>query len=311
MIFSDDHGKTWSDRQWLSVDAAGNPNAHALGLTSLGQGKLIAFAETLAQPFWYSADDGKTWQQRAAASPPEELYSWDPLLVVPGTDGRVAKIVQACWKPTGVPWGSAEAPYSQAYLRSTTDEGEHWSPARKIPQWLGVNEVNLLIAKNGDWVAACRTDTPKRFAENAFDHYSGLGVSISKDQGETWSELNVLYEWGRHHPSMVLLPDGRIVMSYVVRLGYPDAANGFPQYGVEAVVSSDHGQTWDMAHRYILAQWTGNIRGEDSWYGGVQSSSTVQLPDGTLMTTFTGGFRNHPGINRCVMDLMLVKWKLD
>ena len=130
----------------------------------------------------------------------------------------------------------------------------------------------MIVARNGDWVAACRTDNPKRFAHHAFDHYSGLAVSISKDEGKTWSELNTLHEWGRHHPSMVLLPDGSILMSYVVRLGYPHDAQGFPQFGVEAVVSRDNGRTWDLPRRYILAQWTGNLKGEDDWYGGVQSS---------------------------------------
>lgn len=46
-ITSDDHGKTWSDRNWLSTDSDGRPNGVALGLTYLGQGKLLAFPENL------------------------------------------------------------------------------------------------------------------------------------------------------------------------------------------------------------------------------------------------------------------------
>jgi hypothetical protein len=57
------------------------------------------------------------------------------------------------------------------------------------------------------------------------------------------------------------MPDGNIVMTYVVRLGYPATHDGFPQFGVEAVVSHDNGQTWDKEHRYILAIWAGNITG--------------------------------------------------
>jgi len=59
----------------------------------------------------------------------------------------------------------------------------------------------------------------------------------------------MLYEYGRHHPSLVLMPDGDIVMTYVVRKGgYVDSKDGFPQFGVEAIVSHDHGRTWDLDH---------------------------------------------------------------
>ena len=80
-------------------------------------------------------------------------------------------------------------------------------------------------------------------------------------------------------------------MTYVVRLGYPTTADQF-QFGVEAVVSSDNGQTWDLAHRYVLAAWMGNLQGEFFWFYGVQSTSTVLLPYGTILTAFGTGFQN-------------------
>jgi hypothetical protein len=310
LIASDDHGKTWSKRLWSTPPAAGQPDTGLLGLTYLGGGRLMGYPESLSS-CWRSSDYGQTWEKMAVDVPGETMYTWDPLLVVRDADGKVRLLAQGCWKPTGIAWGSADGFYSQAYFRSSSDEGKTWSPANKIPQWLGVNEVSMIVARNGDWIAACRTDNPKRFAHHGFDHYSGLAVSISKDEGKTWSELNTLHEWGRHHPSMVLLPDGSILMSYIVRLGYPSNAEGFPQFGVEAVISRDNGQTWDLPRRYILAQWAGNLKGEDDWYGGVQSSSTVRLPDGTLLTAFGTGFRNAPGTERCTMDVALVRWRID
>jgi hypothetical protein len=309
-ISSDDHGKTWSQRRWMAVDSSGQPTAAALGLTCLGQGKLIAFPEDL-KAFWRSLDHGQTWK-KAEQSDPGELYAWDPLLVLRDQGGRVERLVEACWRPTGIPWGSGEAPYSQAYLRSSRDEGQTWSGAVKVPQWLGVNEVSILVARNGDWIAACRTDYPARYAHLQLDHYGGLAVSISKDQGRTWSESKAVYEWGRHHPSMVLTSDGKIVMTYCVRLGYPDDANGLPRFGVEAVVSADHGQTWDMERRYVLAAWTGNVPSSspNAWFCSVQSTSTVRLPDGTLFTAFGTGFRNPVNASSCKMDVALVKWRL-
>jgi len=104
-------------------------------------------------------------------------------------------------------------------------------------------------------------------------------------------------------------------MSYIVRMGYPSTTEGFPQFGVEAVLSCDNGQTWDLDHRYILAAWIGkqNITTSGFFLGAPQSSSTVLLPDGKILTAFATGFRNtsatHPGA-AWKSDVMLVKWHL-
>ena len=100
-------------------------------------------------------------------------------------------------------------------------------------------------------------------------------------------------------------------MSYVVRLGYPATHEGFPQFGVEAVVSRDNGQTWDKDHRYILATWVGNMTGGNAWFCSPQSTSSVRLPDGTILTAFGTGFRNPSDAKVCKMDVALVRWHLN
>jgi len=309
VITSADRGRTWGPRRWLSRDTNGAPAGVGLGLTSLGRDKLLAFPEDLKQ-LWRSADAGRSWQGEPEKSAGVENYAWDPMLVVPGAKGSAPRLIQGVWRPTGEPWGSAKAPYSQAYLRSSPNEGQTWSEAQRIPQWLGVNEVYLTRLRHDRWLAACRTDYPARFAHLKFDHYGGLGMTFSSDQGQTWSEVKRVYEWGRHHPSLLPLPGGKLLMTYVVRLGYPDTPQGLPQFGVEAMVSTDRGQTWDFDHRYVLAVWVGNLQGERSWFCSVQSTSTVRLPDGTLLTAFGTGFTNDERATRCKMDVALVRWRL-
>jgi lysophospholipase L1-like esterase len=303
LVSSDDHGKTWSPRRWDCPSM--------LGLTYLGQGRLMGFSEDLTS-FCTSSDYGKTWASRASKAPVKRAYSWDPLLPLVNARGEIIRLVQACYQETGIAWGSTEGPYSQGGLRSSSDLGQTWSEPQKISQWLGANEINLIVAKNGDWIAACRTDLPLRFAPLKMDNYAGLGVSISKDAGKTWSPLKMLYEWGHHHPSMVILPDGRIVMSYVARLGYPNNAEGFPQFGIEAVVSSDDGETWDLDHRYILAAWVGQIKTPHwRYWGSAQSTSSVLMPDGTILTAFGTGFNiTEAGIAKDIKDVALVRWKV-
>jgi hypothetical protein len=140
--------------------------------------------------------------------------------------------------------------------------------------------------------------------------FSGLGISISKDNGKSWSPINQLYEYGRHHASFVVLPNGHIVMVYIVRAGYTDSKDGFTQYGVEAVISKDNGKSWDLDHKYVLAWWTGPLKGPNWWWGLPQSSATVLLPDGSLISTFCIGFRNEASQPLCIMDTALIKWRL-
>jgi len=68
----------------------------------------------------------------------------------------------------------------QGYIRFRTDAGKTWSESIKVPQWEDVTEVTLLRAGNGDLIAGCRTDIPLRMPSDTFDHYAGLGFSISK-----------------------------------------------------------------------------------------------------------------------------------
>jgi len=240
-----------------------------------------------------SAADGKT------------LYNWDPMLVDRDENGQAVRLAEARYSENGA-FGQPGY-YSQGSIRFSTDEAQTWSPEIEVPEWRGANEIALLRAANGDIVAACRTDLPKEFAAE-YDHYGGLGISISRDDGCTWSAMDALYHWGRHHPSPVLMPNGDIVLTYVVRKGYPDTADGYPRAGIEAVVSRGHGRTWDLDHKYILASWAGQIK--DSWWGSSQSTSTVLLPDGALLTAFGTGVRNVPGQTICKMDVALVRWEL-
>jgi hypothetical protein len=102
-------------------------------------------------------------------------------------------------------------------------------------------------------------------------------------------------------------------MTYVARKGYPATADGYPQFGVEAIVSHDNGQTWDLDHRYILAHWRGITKGPNAWYASSQSTSTVLMPDGSLLTAYGTGYRalDEGGKGQPQpRDVGLVAWKI-
>jgi hypothetical protein len=294
----------------LHTDANGNPDVPcATQLTYLGNGKLIIGLE---KQYWSSTDYGQTWAEYApvpTGSEGKPMYQWDPMLVdaAPNT-GKVARLVETRYKQNG----TFDTPdyFSQGGIRFSTDEGKTWSKEIDVPQWKGANEIVLCRAKNGDWVAACRTDNPQRFLGQVNDQYSGLATSVSIDNGQTWSELNHLYFWGRHHPHMIAMPGGEIVLTYVVRNGYVPDKNGLCRFGIEAVVSHDHGKSWDLDHKYILASNSSVMSGDRANWGSPQSTSNVLLPSGELLTVFGTGVRNVPSQTLWKMEVALVKWRL-
>jgi hypothetical protein len=311
-LLSDDRGATWSDPRPLSPDPAVNAGAGlGVSLTYLGEGRVILSAGGR----WFSEDFGETWEGPVPIPPAsngQPWYQWDPLLVDrDAATGAITRLIE-----TGYNWegGGPDSPtgYEQGFIRFSEDLGRTWSEDIRVREWHGVSEVDLLRAADGRLIGACRTDMARQYVGN-IDHYEGLGVSISEDDGHTWSPVNRLYDFGRHHPCMVLMPDGAIVMTYVVRLGYPADEAGMPQFGIEAVVSRDNGDSFDLKHRYVLARWSGNRTGPNAWWASSQATSTVLLPDGSLLTTYGTGYRSEPLENGLPgpRDVGLIRWRLE
>lgn len=323
-LFSDDHGDIWSEPAYIKTDPKLNPDFGdtPTALSYLGNGKLMFSG---CEERWASADFGATWQALplppGANGKPWAGWQWEPYLIDrnPQT-GRVIRIAETAYSHEGdeyPTWGY----YSQAYIRFSTNEGRTWDTEITVPQWKGINEVGLCRAQNGDIIATCRTDISQWFRDPAHrpdgmhppDLYSGFGISISKDNGMTWSNVNVLFDVGRHFASMVLMSNGDLIMTYMVRVGYPCNVDGFPTYGIEAIVSRDNGVTWKTAHRIILDEWTGNQRGHNAWWASPQSTSTVLLPDGSLLTAYGRAYHCLPTEDGKIgppRDIGFVRWRL-
>ena len=313
VMTSDDHGDRWTEPRPVSVDNDGRPaGSMGTGLAYLGDGQAVCGSSGR----WFSRDYGNTWGDSVAVPPTCDgrgWNTWDPPLVERDETSNVTRLTE-----TGYAWlhpPEVERAHQQGYIRFSTDAGKTWSESIKVPQWQEVSEVALIRAGNGDLLGFCRTDIPHRLDET-IDHFEGLGVAVSKDDGRTWSTVEKLYDWGRHHPSPLRLPNNDIVMTYVVREGYVEDGNGFPQFGVEAVVSHDHGRTWDLDHRYILHAWVGNRkRGPHDWWANCIGTSSVPLPDGSILTVFGTGYRSQAGVKKendfTPRDIGLVRWRLN
>jgi len=304
LIFSDDRGARWTDPRPPQIAAAGSSDMGSVRtLNYLGQGKCILGTGSTR---WFSYDYGETWRDPEPIAPAPNggpWHQWDPYLVeVDPQTGEVVRLAETAWNRGG---GTL-----QAFIRFSYDEGKTWTNGIAVPQWRGSGEVALVKAANGDIIAGCRLNPPAWY-QGSDDYYCGLGVSRSEDDGKSWSQVAMLYTFGRHHPSMVVMGNGDIVMTYVVRLGYPGDAEGFPQRGIEAVVSHDNGITWEVCRPFVVDKWSGSV-----FQDAPQSTSSVRLPDDSILTAYGAGYpcnqpdgKPYPG-GAGPHAIGLVRWRL-
>ena len=114
---------------------------------------------------------------------------------------------------------------------------------------------------------------------------SGLSQTESTDAGRTWSAPKTVTGKSRHPGDVIRLSSGRLLLVYGFRI---------VPYGVQAMLSSDGGATWDNDHR-AMVEW--NSVSTDCGY-----PSSVQLNDGTLLTMHYGVQNTaYPDVNQYAM----------
>ena len=297
-MFSKDNGKTWSPVEFMNKSSSDFFGANSL-TSCLANGDIMVYPvvrETI-QNRYISKDQGKTWQPHSPLSFKSNFFgNWDPPLIA--RDGSV-------WETL---YYLDEKRREIPYYRVSIDNGKTFGPDIEPAEWkaAGANEVKLFETSNGTILAGCRLFVPA-----ANDQSNALGVSYSTDRGKTWSKVQIIQPAGRMHPAFVELPDKRIILTYVVRNGYPDDEKGHPRFGIEAVESKDGGKTWDVDRPYRLAETTGlYLTGENRWASSVQSTVSILLDDGSIMTVFGTGHRavfNHKK-RQVPRDFWIVRW---
>jgi hypothetical protein len=302
VAFSRDGGRTWTEAQAIE-GSAGRP----VMPTYLGKGNLM-FQTDLVTPVmqYYSRDYGRTWPERRElqlASTGEPYNDEGNMLVDRDAHGVSTKIASVGYKyPKGTQWPVDPA---IGMMRWSDDAGRTWSREVAPEGWRwseeyggktytrGISEGSLVRAANSWLVAALRTDIPARYLDVPHDDsLEGLAVSISKDDGAAWSPAKILYDAGRHHPHLLRLANNDLLMTIIVRADVRDGHLASYRRGLEALVSRDHGLTWDLAHKYILDDY--EFHDGLQWYNGECGHlySTL-LDDGFVLSCYgkylTGG----------------------
>jgi len=298
-----DGGSTWSAFTRIPDVPAGRP----MMLTDLGGGSLcfqIAGGAASSCLRLFSHDYGRTWDDRLTLAAPEgEAWNVEGSpLVDYDAAGRAVRIAEIGYKAySGKVWPGGAF---EGYIRWSDDGGRTWDREVKPESWMvekewqderyrrGVSEGSVTRAQNGWLVAGLRIDMPPRFYNNGAsvetdfdDSLEGLTISTSRDDGQTWSAMTELFEAGRHHPHLMTLPNGDILMTYIVRDDVRDGRLASYRRGCEALISRDHGLTWDTNQRYILDEFE-FFDGKKWCNGETGHLYSTLLPDGRILTAY-------------------------
>jgi hypothetical protein len=315
IAFSKDGGATWSDFRVIP-GAKGRPQY----LEALGGGRLSFITEVFDKGTkpqrLFSNDHGRTWEERVEHPPTKEGRAFG----VEGNGGidrddrgRARAILELGWHYA--PGKSHPKDDATVVFRRSVDGGKTWTDEVAPPQWKftvehagkkwlrGVSEGALVRAANGDLVAALRTDMPPRYFDGPHDDsLEGTAISISRDDGKTWSEMQFLFEAGRHHANLQRLPGGDLVCTLVVRDDIQGGKLVSHRRGCDALVSKDHGRTWNLDRRLELDRFD-FLRKDGYWVDGMCGHiAAVVLDDGHVLSAY-GQY--------LLGATVLVKWKPD
>jgi hypothetical protein len=307
LMRSPDNGRTWSWPQVLMDTPIDDRDA---GVVETPQGSILvttftslAYEKVLSDAKGWPEDRLERWQSVQRAASAEQRRSLLGAWMLRSTDGGLT------WSsPYRVPITSPHGPVSLSDGRLlfagvrypdqshsmgvwvSRDDGVTWGrlaliPTRPGDDVLNYHELHAVESAAGRIVAHIRNHNKVNEGETL--------QSESADGGKTWSVPRPIGVWGL--PSHLLrLKDGRLLMSYGYRR---------PPRGNHARLSEDHGRTW--SEPIVLS---------DDATGDLGYPSTVELPDGKLLTLWyetrpaAGAVAKPPHPPRAV--LRLARWSL-
>lgn len=206
-----------------------------------------------------SRDGGRTWSVSKEAIPPKLPSGQHG---TPFGDVAVARNGDLCVCLYGTldPLDRYEDRRFRSWLYRSKDDGQSWGdPVVVGPEH---NETNILHLGGGRWLACARAGT-------GVSGRDFMDLFASGDDGRTWTRKRQLTGFQRVNGHLLMLRDGRVLFTCGDR-----AAN--PGYkGIEAMISSDSGDSWSDPIR--VADWNGL----DGGY-----PSCVQRVDGQIVTAY-------------------------
>ena len=257
ILYSKDNGLSWSQPRRIPGYRTTPMNLSGTKLMLRGWNSKIDVPNAFR--FWFSDDAGQTWsdEEKVPLLPDGSEVNTDVAMNFPIEDDTIrfmfyrdSNIGRMGKDQNPDSEGIAElepAWTAETVMRNYNFRTHTWGEPTFIPRGYRTSEASLTRAKNGDLVGSFRSGRPG--IPTPFDGWRAVVTMRSSDDGRTWSKPDIHSLYGHVHHSLLTLPDGRILMTYAARIGELD---GRLYRGFEAVLSHDHGKTWDWQRRYIL-----------------------------------------------------------
>lgn len=205
-----------------------------------------------------STDGGRTWE------PPVRTPCAAPHGPIQLRDGRLLYV----GKSGDVDHAGLGKGVGKIVAAESTDRGRSWRLIGEVPFAADVNvlrtchEPHAVETDDGRIVAQIRYEWPGR-PDSPHESIQ----TESADGGRTWSAPKSVGLDG-FPPHLLRLADGTLLTAYGRRHG---------ERGEYACLSDDQGRTWDVANEIKLA---------GHWSSDIGYPSSVQRPDGTILTAY-------------------------
>ncbi|MEO6966180.1 MAG: sialidase family protein [Acidobacteriaceae bacterium] len=200
-----------------------------------------------------SSDNGKTWTKPNRSESTHAIQEKGNGMISPY--GKIVQLpdhtaLMSVYYEFPKPRGAEE------YVFRSRDGGKTWNDPSLIAKHF--NETGLLVLPDGKILAALRSENGGH-----------VSISISSDNGHTWSTPVQETRDLEHPGDLIRLKNGDVLVTYGERN---------KPYGVHARISHDNGKTWDKKDTIVLVDDTVS---QDCGY-----PSSIQLPNGTIVTAY-------------------------
>jgi hypothetical protein len=213
-----------------------------------------------------SSDSGATWSEAelvdgqgneqwsyAARTGPEDQHryasAFNKMLTLPDGTVLMGYAITTSGRPRAA---------GAAFLMRSHDGGRTWVDCVTMGEGYG---EPALCHLGGDRLLVMLRGT--------LEDATGLWQIDSEDGGYTWTKPRRITADQEHPGDVIRLQDGRLLLTYGRRV---------PPYGIQGMLSSDDGKTWDTDNKLLLVGDSGDL---DCGY-----PSSVQMDDGTIVTVY-------------------------
>jgi hypothetical protein len=147
--------------------------------------------------------------------------------------------------------GGQNDSWNNIALRRSDDNGTTWSSAQivmadNVSGYYGFSDPDILVMQNG-WLMLAFVG--RAIADdNAHDN---VQIRISKDNGNTWGDPQIIATGRSWEPGMVQLPTGDVEMFYSSEANWWPSAT--PQQDILFIHSTDNGATWSTPKEVAYA----------------------------------------------------------